>query len=172
MITVPVPPQHAWRVAMALDNERIDYHYDKIHGTITTYAAAQVVIDDALGQQGGGMVAGWDPFRRLPQNRSRSTDALGFVFSLAIVGGVIVLSGRLAELAASVGANGDLVRGVGILLAGAVVVRLLVQFGLRRDPRRHMFVQGMMGLFLAAALWYICVGVGLPMMAAVERLVP
>jgi hypothetical protein len=143
-ITVPVPPQRLWWMKSQLEAAGIPFDVDAA-GNLTTLEVAQPIID---------MVLGYQPkiprgnYNRMPMD----VRVLGFFASLVVVVAVAVESVAVAPLAAGLGINPNIGRAVAIIVAGAIVT-LLFSEGLLRDGRRHLFILGMMGLFLAAALF-------------------
>jgi hypothetical protein len=164
VIEMSVPPNRVRWLCSQLDAAGLPYEMDAA-GNLRTLDAAQPIIDQVLGYQsprpgqfGGG---GLDLLRRQPQNRSRATDAAGFVGSLLVVGTIVVQSSRVAAWAGDMGLNPDVTRGWVILVAGLAVTYFVSEIVIGRgDSRRWLFVLGMLGLFVAAAWWFLAHGMG------------
>ncbi len=150
-ITVVLPPWLASQAAQALQAERIPYDLAP-NGAITTLEAAAPIIEmiQARHQPQRQQRPGLDLLSRQPANRSLATDAIGFAGALTVVYGVVSQSARIADPTA---------RGVAILIAG-ILITLLISELVLRDRRRGLFIVGMIGLFTAAAMWFVLHGMG------------
>lgn len=147
MIAFDVQPWHAGTLTARLDGERIPY--DLRGNTLITYKAAEALISEVVPQRG---LSRWDLLSRQQGNRRTVTDAIGFILSLSAVVAILTQSGPWS---ARLGL-GDMGRAVLILVVGLVVTLFVSEMIIgARDPRRWMFVSGMMGLFIAGAMWFI-----------------
>jgi hypothetical protein len=149
-ITVPVPPPRLRWLESQLEAAGIPFDVDAA-GNLTTLEVAQPIID---------MVLGYQP--KIPKGKYNrmpfDVRVLGFFASLVVVIAIALESVAVMPLAVGLGIDPFIARGAAILLAG-LVVTLLFSEGLLRDSRRWLFVLGMMGLFLAAALFVWVMGV-------------
>jgi hypothetical protein len=164
VITVRVPPQRLRWLAAELREAGIPFQVERVDDGyhVQTYEAAAPQLQRVLNPQrrGRGFV------ERLPVGWR----AVGFALSLAAVGAVYALSAGLAPAAAGAGLNPDLMRGAVILAAGVGLTLFVSETAMRGDGRRGLFIFGMVGLFVVVAGWFLAVGAGLPMEAALERL--
>lgn len=103
---------------------------------------------------------GLDLLCRQPQNRRRSTDAMGFALALMVVGIVVTQAGSFLPLVAGLGLGGDMGRGALVLVIGLAVTLGISELVIGPDPRRWLFILGMMGLFGTAAVWFVARGMG------------
>jgi len=159
LIEIPLSPWLAWQAARELQRAGIPYE-QLPDGTIRTLEAGQPILDMIMaqhGQQRAGGLAGLDLLRRSQQNRRRAADAVGFALSLAAVGWILTQSGGWSDRLGLGGVG----RGAVILIAGLVLTLFVSEIVIgARDPRRRLFVVGMMGLFAVGAMWFIGRGMG------------
>lgn len=160
MITVLVPPQRLGWLRSAMDGAGIPYRIDRDQAgqyNIETYQMAAPIIEQVIGHKPKAV----NPF-------PMDVRVIGFIASLVLVVAVFVQSANVEPIALDAGVNPLVVRAAMILVIGAVVT-VFISEGLLRDSRRWLFVLGMMGLFLAAALWFGLIGLGMPLDAELAR---
>lgn len=157
MMAIQVQPRLQGQMSALLDQHSIPYQWRG--DVIVTYQSAGPLIDQVVGPQPG--LASLDLLRRQVGHRSRVTDTIGFVLALTAVAVVVTQSSRVGSAAGAIGIDPDTAHGVTILVAGAVGTWLISTMIIGpRDPRRWLFVLGMIGLFVAAAAWYVAHGMG------------
>lgn len=155
-ITVPVPPQRLRWLCSELDANGIPYRLDADplgNSNLTTLDAAQPIIDHVLGYQPANRgLSKFDLAARQPGHRSRLTDSLGLIIALGLVGLVVAQSGHI---------TGDpTTRAMLIGVVGLGVTFLISELVLGNDPRRWLFVLGMMGLFGTAVFYFVMRAMG------------
>ena len=171
LITVPVPPQRLRWLASEMDASGIPYRIQQDRKTqeysVQTYQVAQPILQKVL-----AVTEGWDVFDRKPEHRSTSSDAMGFTLAFVTVGGIVIWSSQVADWASGAGIDGDLARGVAILVAGWTVTLVWSELFLHHDKRRHIFRTPMLTLFACAAMWFILTGCGWDMAGELGKWVP
>lgn len=157
VIVVRVPPQRLRWLAAELRAAGVPFHVEQAGREyhVQTCARAAPQLHKVLDPKPGG----WDPLRRQRGNRSRITDALGFLLTLGVMAGVVWLSGGMVGPALALGLNPDLLRAGAILLGGLLATGGMVAMA-GNDPRRWLLALGMGAGLGAALVWYVGRGMG------------
>lgn len=164
ILAVQVQPQRVGWLVRELEAAGLPYEVKRAGGAYQVYTSeaarplAQKVVNYTPQRNWGR--GGFDLLCRQPQNRRRSTDAMGFVLALMVVGIVITQAGAFLPLVAGLGLTGNMGRAVLVLVVGLSVTLGISELVIGPDPRRWLFILGMMGLFAAAATWFIGKGMG------------
>ena len=165
ILAVQVQPQRLGWLLRELEAAGLPYEVQRA-GTayhVYTSEAARPVAEKVVNytpQQQWARRGGLDLLSRQPQNRSRGMDAAGFVLALLVVAVIVTQAGAFLPLVAGLGLAGDMGRGVLVLVSGLAVTLGISELVIGPDPRRWLFVLGMMGLFGTAAVWFIAKGMG------------
>lgn len=159
LIRVDVEPQQIRPLAYELNRERIPFQVYQDARTqqysVETHQAAEPILQQVL-----GAVRRADLFDRQPQHRNDVSDALGFLLSFMVLGVIIYQSARVAVWADAAGVNGDITRGIVILVVGIISTLFWSEVLMGNDKRRYLFKQGMFGLYLVAGAWFVLHGMG------------
>lgn len=159
LIRVDVEPQQIRPLAYALSQERIPFQFyqdaSSKQYSVETHQAAEPILQQVL-----GAVRNADVFDRHPDHRNGVSDTIGFLLSFMVPFVVIGQSGRVAEWADAAGVNGDITRGIAILVVGVITTLFWSEVFMGNDKRRSIFKQGMFGLYFAAALFFVARGLG------------
>ncbi len=166
ILAVTVQPQRLGWLLRELNAAGLPYEVQRAGGAYQVYTAeaARPVAEKVVNytpQPRTPRRGGLDLLCRQPQNRRRSSDAMGFVLALLVVGIVITQAGAFLPLVAGLGLAGDMGRGVLVLVSGLAVTLGISELVIGPDPRRWLFILGMMGLFGTAAVWFIAKGMGI-----------
>lgn len=160
VITVACPPQRLRWLVSELSAAGVPFDVQKAGSEyhVQTLQSATPVVNGVLGSKPKRAV---NPF---------PTDirVIGFIVSLGLVVVTFMQSAGVEPVALEAGVNPLIARGVVVLVVG-VVVTLAMSEGLLRDSRRWLFILGMMGLFLAAALWFGLQGAGFDLSGELAR---
>lgn len=175
IVITPIPAQRLGWVRRELEQAGAGHYVERTSAgyNVHTYTNGAPIAQRVAGytpQSSDG--GGWDLMRRQRANRSRTTDALGFVFSLGLVGAVLYAAGAMADVLSSAGIDPDAAQALIVPALGMAVTLVVSELVIgASDNRRWMFIAGMGGLFLAAAMWFGGNAAGLPMQAALDGLI-